>query len=597
MYLRRLEIESTGPIADLAIDFPFSDQRQPVPVVFVGRNGSGKSIALAHIVSAMIDARSAVYEDGDVEKGKVYKLRSPIYVTEGASYSRATVMFDGGLYQSEMQIRGRKQDYEGTYQSAPLHPLYKEMDAAATSIYKANFVEEVNAVRQALQHFTMLFMPPNRFEEPAWLNANNLRSAAKYSRTPSIQGLSGRRVIAQSPLADNQDWLLDVIYDAFALESKMAPGQLDSIPVQVFLGYAGSATSVRTSIELFLSILLEVDNKFKWILGRRGRRTISLHNHANSVVVNNLFALSTGQTALLNIFLTIVRDFDLSGANFTSLADIRGTVVIDEVDLHLHADLQYTVLPTLIALFPSVQFILTTHSPLFVLGLENSLGVEGVSIIELPSGHGIGSERFSEFLKAYQSFSETRAHEEALDQAVFDSQRPVLFVEGTIDIDYLRRAAELLGRGASLDPYRILDANGYGGLNKLWQHFDGPVAKLLQRKVTLLYDCDIKVQNREKEGVRRLVIPSQNRRITKGIENLLSEKVVERAMKAKSAFVDITPAHNKLVRGAEVAVNEVWIANVDEKRNLADWIIQNATADDFADFSSVFDMLDANPPQ
>lgn len=596
MYLRRLEIENTGPIGELALDFPFDKLGRPLPVVLVGKNGSGKSIALAHIVTAMIDARSAVYEDGDVEKGKVYKLRSPTYITRGASYSRAAVKFDDDFFQSEMQLGVRKRDYEDTYQSAPLEPMYKEMGAADTSIYKANFLQKEDAVRQALQHFTMLFMPPNRFEEPAWLNADHLKSVAKYARTPSMQGLSGRRVIAQTPLADNQDWLLDVIYDAFALEMNFVPAQLDGVPVRVLMGHAGSATSVRQSIESFLAVLLGIEGGFIWSVGRRGRRTISLNDKAQRPLVPNLFALSTGQVALLNIFLTIIRDFDLSLANFSQLSDIRGIVVVDEVDLHLHADLQYTVLPQLIALFPSVQFVLTTHSPLFVLGLEKTLGTTAVRIAELPSGRWIGSERFSEFLAAYQQFSETAAHEDVLARAVLDSQRPVLFVEGTIDIDYLRKAAVLLGREASIEQYRILDANGYGGLNKLWQQFDGPVAKLVNRKVTLLYDCDVKVQDGEKEGVRRFVIPTQQRRIDKGIENLLSEAVVDSAMTAKEAFIDITPAHQKRVRGNSITIPETLTVNPDEKRNLADWVIANATAADLADFAVVFDLLDANPP-
>jgi predicted ATP-binding protein involved in virulence len=38
--------------------------------------------------------------------------------------------------------------------------------------------------------------------------------------------------------------------------------------------------------------------------------------------------------------------------------------------LSLHIELQKTILPDLIVLFPKVQFIITTHSPFFLLGLE-----------------------------------------------------------------------------------------------------------------------------------------------------------------------------------------------------------------------------------
>jgi predicted ATP-binding protein involved in virulence len=40
-----------------------------------------------------------------------------------------------------------------------------------------------------------------------------------------------------------------------------------------------------------------------------------------------------------------------------------GIVLIDEVDMHLHPSWQQLVLPSLLEAFPSVQFIVTTHSP------------------------------------------------------------------------------------------------------------------------------------------------------------------------------------------------------------------------------------------
>lgn len=45
------------------------------------------------------------------------------------------------------------------------------------------------------------------------------------------------------------------------------------------------------------------------------------------------------------------------------LNETKGIVLIDEVDLHLHPSWQQTVLPNLLKIFPSIQFIVTTHSP------------------------------------------------------------------------------------------------------------------------------------------------------------------------------------------------------------------------------------------
>jgi hypothetical protein len=50
----------------------------------------------------------------------------------------------------------------------------------------------------------------------------------------------------------------------------------------------------------------------------------------------------------------------------------RLTVLIDEVENHLHASMQRTVMPNLLEAFPNVQFIVTTHSPLVVGSVRNS---------------------------------------------------------------------------------------------------------------------------------------------------------------------------------------------------------------------------------
>src|SRR5689334_17534163 len=94
MYVKRIEIENNGPIRYLNYAFPFDDDNKPKPVVFVGRNGSGKSILLSHIANAMIAARGAVYDDADVDEGKVFKYRSSTYILYGETYYRSYVYFD-----------------------------------------------------------------------------------------------------------------------------------------------------------------------------------------------------------------------------------------------------------------------------------------------------------------------------------------------------------------------------------------------------------------------------------------------------------------------------------------------------------------------
>ena len=50
--------------------------------------------------------------------------------------------------------------------------------------------------------------------------------------------------------------------------------------------------------------------------------------------------------------------------------DYEGIVVIDEIDLHLHPALEQVVLQCFQETFPNIQFIVSTHSPLVLTGVE-----------------------------------------------------------------------------------------------------------------------------------------------------------------------------------------------------------------------------------
>lgn len=50
--------------------------------------------------------------------------------------------------------------------------------------------------------------------------------------------------------------------------------------------------------------------------------------------------------------------------------NVGGVVIIDEIDLHLHPELERVVLKRFMNTFPNLQFIVSTHSPLVLTGIE-----------------------------------------------------------------------------------------------------------------------------------------------------------------------------------------------------------------------------------
>ena len=165
-----------------------------------------------------------------------------------------------------------------------------------------------------------------------------------------------------------------------------------------FLQYLRQA---RQNVERILQAILQ-DQAAQLILNFRnvGLSRISIRM-GDGRIIPTLQSLSEGQSQLFHLFATVIRYGDRTDLNRSvDLSQITGLVIIDEIAAHLHPTLQHDVLPELISLFPKVQFIVSSHSPLFLLGMEKRFGVDRVTILEMPEAKRINSERYSEFGRA-----------------------------------------------------------------------------------------------------------------------------------------------------------------------------------------------------
>ncbi len=593
MYLKRIHLENVGPIAKLDYNMPFDATGNPKPLVLVGPNGSGKSIVLSFVVNSLLAAHQEIYENSEVQRGKVYKYRAPEYLRSGSKYYFANLHFEEAIEVAEWQLAGTKQSL-GAGLSRPEHPSWDRIPADTNSIFWSTMNRQHSEIEQLFARNCVLYFPANRFEEPGWLNRDNLTRRPEFLDVKNIQGISNRTVIQHSPLSQNRNWLLDVQLDKHLYETMLVTPR-EKMPkganLPWFVGHHGAASTLDIALNNILKLVLQADES-QFLIERRKNRSICV-KRAHNTVISNIFQLSTGETAVLNLFLSIMRDYDMSGAEFKTLQDVRGIVVVDEIDTHLHTELQSNVLPQLIKLFPRVQFILTSHSPLFLLGLRRVLTEDGFAVLELPSGQEISVERFTEFQRAYDRLKETTRHEQEIAAAITNSQLPVVFVEGDYDIRYLTKAAEFLGRESVLKRVTLEDAGGYGTLNGVWNKLDAKVCRTLAKKTILIYDCDVDVKSESRGMATRRTIPTTHGNpIGKGIENLFSSDTITKVREASNKFIDVTPAISKLVRGQPVEQAEVLEVNKDEKKNLCTWLCDNGTADDFAGFTVVFDTIE-----
>ncbi len=335
----------------------------------------------------------------------------------------------------------------------------------------------------------------------------------------------------------NIQWMLDVI-----LDSAILPAELDYLSTQEQKEFEinnkhAINNAYRNINQIFKTILDDEGIYLKTGWRSRAQSRLSLHNKGKTVVPT-LEQLSTGQLILLNLFITIIRHADYKDLNNSIRLDkIEGIVVVDEIDTHLHSKHQSEILPKLIKLFPKIQFIVTSHSPLFVLGMEKEFGAENIQLIDLPSGMNITSERFGEFEESFDFYKNTSKFEEELHQKIQETQKPLILVEGKTDIKFLKKAFELKEKSEwlediEIDEIGISTEDGqvkFGGEKSLEKGFDFLKHNLsvINRKVLFLYDCDTKAQPEKVGNIMKVKVPynEENTKIKKGSENLLKEEL------------------------------------------------------------------------
>lgn len=86
----------------------------------------------------------------------------------------------------------------------------------------------------------------------------------------------------------------------------------------------------------------------------------------------DLNRLPDGFSSFLSIAAEIWLAIEASKLEYSINENPTGIVVVDEIENHLHPSLQEKILPFLTGLFPNIQFIVATHSPIVIASITNA---------------------------------------------------------------------------------------------------------------------------------------------------------------------------------------------------------------------------------
>ena len=85
--------------------------------------------------------------------------------------------------------------------------------------------------------------------------------------------------------------------------------------------------------------------------------------------------LSAGYSAALDIISDLIFKMQ-STDKLVDIYDKEGIVLIDEVETHLHLELQRQILPLLTSVFPNIQFVVSTHSPFVLSSIKDAVAYD-----------------------------------------------------------------------------------------------------------------------------------------------------------------------------------------------------------------------------
>jgi hypothetical protein len=458
-----------------------------------------------------------VIGNSTIKFGEIFELE--LITFEGIGGKR-TVVTKGGIIDPAI--------------AAQYTPRYADIMRIPDGVGQKLVSQSHSELDQIFRNGAYAFFPSSRSEIPHWANEQTPDNFSGFES--AIVKQLRKPIIVESALSKLKPWLLDILLDA-SLDVGLV---LEATTLQMVKEAAVQLSAPLLSLETVNDVLRRITGNPDVRIVRAGRFSANQKlqiMRSGQTFIPTLESLSAGQASLFSIFATIARYGD-AGRFAQPDCNITGIVCIDEVDSHLHPSLQYNGLPNLIRLFPRVQFFISSHSPLFPLGMKEKFGEDGFTLLEMPEARKIPVERYEDFLHAFRFFERTKTFEREVEKLSKAGGLPLIICEGETDPTYLSTAARVLGfrrlvEEAVFDWVGVKTAAGGttgGGKNNLDDAFkilsNNPT--LITRKIILLYDGDTQTPEKNQRDLHVRMMhrnPDNNR--ADGIENLLPVAVLE----------------------------------------------------------------------
>ena len=469
--------------------------------VLTAINGKGKTTIISHIVDAFHELARPVFPNSfENIENKFYRVSSNMFNLDKSKYSLVFIRFkDNADIIDYVDCRGTisKEEFEAIDSNIAV-----DYNSIKSSIEGNNCVKIFSnkatseKVRNIFNNSIATYFPAYRYEQPAYLN-DPYKQTYHIKQESRWSGCLPNPIEVVSGIQNLANWILDIVLDG-ELYKKIDTFQMPDGSTRQF--NTTPETIILRNINIIISNIISSKNlgNVRFGIGKRnlsGERVSIVTQDGELVVAPNISCLSSGESSLLSVFGEILRQSDNLQINVNP-SDVKGIVLIDEVEKHLHITLQKEILPKLFATFPNVQFIISSHSPFLNMGLAEHLPDRSLLIDLDNNGLSISPEENAQYKEVYNMMiSENQRFADQL-RLLSDStkavQRPIIITEGKTDWKHLKSALSFFqGQGEFLDlDVEIYEYDfdfGDSKLHKLLEQY-----KLLHHRYPIIgvFDCD-----------------------------------------------------------------------------------------------------------
>ena len=323
-YIKNIHINKVRHLRD--INIPLEKEDYP-HLMITGKNGSGKTSllnAIANHIERVANDRYKYFED--------YKSKIEYFQNELKENPQNTLSI-------EQQLQYYKNQYEFFFSEVTV--AFEDVDSLIRKYQDGNFIIAFYEAHRTIK----------KLQEP------------KNPTKPELQDKWG---IKQTSTQEFLNFLSDLkIQEALARNEKL---ERDANQIREwFVNFEKLLGEIFQDKDLQLHFNYK-DYSFKILTkGKEFKFT----------------ELSDGFAAVLDIIVDLILKMQHKN-QLTRAYECEGIVLVDEIETHLHLELQKVIMPLLTEIFPNIQFIVTTHSPFVLSSLSNAVAfdLEHQEIIE-----------------------------------------------------------------------------------------------------------------------------------------------------------------------------------------------------------------------